>query len=217
MDFIIYLLTDTQDALSSFVQAHGSLIYLLLFFIVFIETGIVVFPFLPGDSLLFASGVIASYTGNVLNAYVVIFTCILAATLGNLTNYGLGRIFGPQVLEKEKLPLIKKEHIHDAHEFYERWGALAIVIGRFMPFIRTFVPFVAGIASMNFNKYLIYTILGASLWVAPFVMVGKIFGQNEIVQNNFKLIVLLVLIISVIPSVLGVVTKMMKKKNNTAN
>lgn len=217
MDFILYLLTDTQNALSSFVQAHGSLIYLLLFFIVFIETGLVVFPFLPGDSLLFASGVIASYTGNTLNAYAVIVTCIVAATLGNLTNYGFGRIFGPSVLEKEKLPLIKKQHIQDAHDFYERWGALAIVIGRFMPFIRTFVPFVAGIANMNFKKYFLYTIIGATLWVAPFVMVGKIFGQNEIVQKNFKLIVLLVLIISVLPSVLGVVTNMMKNRKNPSN
>jgi len=199
------------------MSEYGTLTYLLLFLIIFAETGLVVTPFLPGDSLLFAIGTFAADSSSGLNVWVVITVLTAAAFLGNIVNYRIGYYVGPAFLEKEKIPFIKKEYITRTQEFYQKYGIMAIIIGRFTPIIRTFVPFVAGIGKMDWKNYVLYTFVGAISWIASITLLGYFLGNLPIVKENKTLILLGIVILSVIPSILVVLKEWFGNKNNSNN
>lgn len=195
IDFILHL-----DAhLYELVTAYGIWIYGLLFLIVFAETGLVVTPFLPGDSLLFAAGAIAA-TG-ALNPHLVVVLLITAAILGDTVNYWIGHYVGPKVFHKEKSLFFNPEHLNRTHRFYEKHGGKTIVIARFVPIIRTFAPFVAGIGRMSYTYFIAYNVSGGILWVVTLVYSGYFFGNIPFVKQNFSLVILVIIIISILPIV----------------
>ena len=200
VDFILHI----GDKLDMLFAQYGTLLYWILFLIVFAETGFVVTPFLPGDSLLFAAGMLAANSDGVLSPYLIILVCIVAAFLGNTVNYKIGNFFGPKIFEQEKIRFIKKEYLIKTHDFYEKHGTKAIVIGRFLPFIRTFVPFVAGVGSMDWKKFSLYNLIGAVLWVTPFTLAGFFLGKVPFVEKNFEKIMLSIIFITVLPTFIGI-------------
>lgn len=193
-DFVLHI--DTH--LFELVAKYGIWIYLILFLIVFCETGLVVTPFLPGDSLVFASGVTAG-AGH-MDLWVTMFALLAAGILGDAVNYAIGRHVGAPIFERDS-KFIKKEHLHKAHEFYEKHGGKAIVLARFIPIIRTFAPFVAGVAAMSVNVFFFYNIMGCILWVAGLLLAGFFLGNLRFVQENFSLIVYGIIVVSVLPVV----------------
>lgn len=202
MQQFIDLFLHLDKHLLEFVREHGAMVYALLFLIVFCETGLVVTPFLPGDSLLFAAGAIAA-AGDI-NVWLVMLLLIVAAVIGDAVNYAIGRCIGPRIFRKEESvgllgKLMNRKHLDRAHSFYERHGGKAVVIGRFVPIVRTFVPFVAGAGSMNYSRFAFYNVLGAVLWVGLCTMAGYIFGNLPVIKENFSLIVLGIVVVSVIP------------------
>lgn len=208
IDFILHI----DVKLFEIVTQYGSFTYAILFLIIFAETGFVVTPFLPGDSLLFAAGAIAAKDGIPLDPWIIIFLLSIAAILGNTVNYYIGYTFGSKLIETGKLPFVKAEYLHRAEAFYAKYGALAIVVGRFLPIIRTFVPFVAGIGKMDWRKYTIYNIIGALVWITPFTLAGYFFGGLPFVQKNFKIIVLAIIIITMIPAAVGILQQYLKSR-----
>lgn len=199
MDLILHL-----DKYFNFVmQAYGIWTYLILLFVIFCETGLVVTPFLPGDSLLFAAGAFAS-TGSLDIKYLFpIFG--MAAALGDTVNYFIGKSIGFKIFEKENLRFIKKEHLIKTHKFYEKHGGKTIIIARFIPVIRTFAPFVAGIGEMSCMRFISYNIIGGILWVALFLFGGFFFGNLSFVKSNFTFILIAIIIISILPGVIGII------------
>ena len=205
MDFVLHI--DTH--LFELVANIGPCVYALLFVIVFCETGLVVTPFLPGDSLLFASGVVA---GAGLLGYLPVMGVLLAAgVLGDAVNYNIGRLVGPSIFRKDTR-FIKKDHLLAAHAFYERHGGKAIVLARFIPIVRTFAPFVAGIAHMHPAVFLLFNISGCVLWVAGLVSTGYFLGNMQIVRENFSLIVYVIVVVSVLPVFVGMLRSRLGKK-----
>jgi membrane-associated protein len=206
MDGLIYIIEfilHLDESLYGIIQNYGLWTYLLLFLIVFCETGLVVTPFLPGDSLIFAAGALSAMGS--LNVVAFFMTFFVAAVVGDTVNYYIGKKIGNTILEKGKNKFVKKEYIIKAHKFYEKHGAMTIVIGRFIPIIRTFVPFVAGMGEMNYSKFIIYNILGALMWVGLFIVGGYLFGNVPIVKDNFSLVLIAIIVISVLPAVIAVV------------
>jgi len=184
--------------LALFTSNYGSLVYGLLFLIIFMETGFVVTPFLPGDSLLFAGGAIAA--GGSLNILLLFAIFVSAAFLGDTLNYWIGHFVGPKIFERES-KLIKKEYLNKAHRFYEKYGGKAIFLARFVPIVRTFAPFVAGIARMNYGVFLLYNIIGGLTWVSVFLFSGYFFGNLPFVKENFHYVVLVIIVLSIAPIV----------------
>lgn len=209
LDFL-HQLGDLQS-LRALFNEYGNMIFLLLFIIIFAETGFVVTPFLPGDSLLFGAGIVVGL-GN-LNIALLFLLLVIAAILGNIINYSVGRWIGPSILEKEKIPFIKKKHLINTHEYYERNGAFAIILGRFTPFIRTFVPFVAGLGYMDRKKFFLYTCIGAVAWVTPFLLGGYLLSSIPWVQEHFKSITTTILVLSLFPFLYGVFKELRRKKD----
>lgn len=195
---IIDLLLHIDRHLLEVVQTHGAWSYAILFAIVFLETGLVVTPFLPGDSLLFAAGAIAA-AGD-LNLAPLLILLSLAAILGDTLNYWIGRRVGARVFV-EGSRFFKQEHLLRTQDFYERHGGKTIVLARFVPIIRTFAPFVAGIGRMHYGSFLAYNVAGGLVWVVGFGLVGYLFGNLPIVKNNFSLVILVIIIISILPIV----------------
>jgi len=203
-DFLLH--SDTH--LLEFVQAHGPWIYALIFAIVFAETGFVVTPFLPGDSLLFAVGTLAA--AGSLNPYYSIALLFAAAFSGNAVNYSIGRRVGPKIFQATDTSglshkLLNREHLKRAHEFFEQYGGKAVVLGRFVPIVRTFVPFVAGAAQMTAASFVFYNAIGAAAWVGLCVGAGLAFGNVPIVKNNFSLVTIGIVIVSLLPAVIEIV------------
>lgn len=199
---IVDIFLHLDKNLAIVIAQYGTLTYGLLFLIVFMETGLVITPFLPGDSLLFAAGALAA-TSN-LNIWITYFLLLIAAILGDTANYWIGHFIGPKLLDaqgnfSEKNRFIKKKHFDDAHAFYEKYGGKAIVLARFVPIIRTFAPFVAGIAKMTYPHFIAYNIAGATLWVTLFVWGGYFFGNLPFVKANFHYVVLVIIVLSLIP------------------
>jgi len=201
IDFIekfIDILIHVDRYISQFIDQFGTWTYLVIFFVIFAETGLVVTPFFPGDSLLFAAGAIAAIGD--LNIISLFLLLSLAAFLGNLSNYWIGYKVGPEIFKKEKSRLFNKNYLDRTHEFYEKHGSITIVIARFMPFIRTFAPFVAGIGKMTYFKFMIYSLVGSVMWVALFLFGGYYFGNISVVKENFSLVIIAIIVISLIPA-----------------
>jgi membrane-associated protein len=195
LDFFLHL----DKNLALIIQSYGTFAYVLLFIIIFCETGLVIMPFLPGDSLLFAAGALAS--NGMLNIVFLFIILIAAAIIGDSINYFIGNLIGVKVF-KEKSKLFKKEYLTKAQTFYEKYGGKTIIIARFIPIIRTFAPFVAGIGKMKYKKFLIYNVIGGVLWVSLFLLAGYFFGSLPFVKNNFSLVIIIVIVISIIPAII---------------
>ena len=193
------------------IQQYGLLTYLLVFAIVFCETGFVVTPFLPGDSLLFAIGAFAARGS--LSLPVSFLLLAAAAILGDTPNYWIGAVVGPKVFHKENVRFLNKRHLERTHRFYERYGGKTIVIARFVPIIRTFAPFVAGIGKMTYGRFISYNVIGGIAWVALFTLGGYWFGNIPVVRRNFSLVILAIIVISVIPAVVEVIRQWKAKEN----
>lgn len=196
LDFILHL----DKHLAEIIQDYGTWTYAILFLIIFVETGVVVLPFLPGDSLLFAAGALAANPANGLSVGLVILLLIVAAVLGDTLNYHIGDYLGPRVF-RENSRWLKREHLDRTQNFYQKHGAKTIIIARFIPIIRTFAPFVAGIGTMSYTRFLSYNLIGAVLWVVLLTGAGYFLGGFEIIQNNFGLLTLLIIFVSVLPAV----------------
>ncbi len=194
LDFILHL----QDHLDQFTAHHGNWVYGLLFLIIFCETGLVVTPFLPGDSLLFAVGAVAARTGSGLSAPLAGIIIILAALVGDNTNYWLGRCFGPWAIKRFP-KLIKPAHLRRTEHFFETYGPKTIILGRFVPIVRTFVPFVAGTGSMPYLRFLSFSMLSSFLWTGIILPCGWFFGSQPFVKKHFELVVLGIIFVSLIP------------------
>ena len=197
-DFIDFFL-HAERHLEWFIQNYDIWIYALLFAIIFCETGLIVTPFLPGDSLLFAVGALAGK--QLIQVEIVTPLLLVAAILGDAVNYSIGKWMGPKVFHMESSRFFNKAHLMKAHEFYEKYGGRAIILARFVPIVRTFAPFVAGVGSMTYSKFALYNVTGAILWVGIFIGGGYYFGGLEIVQKNMKLVILGIIIVSVLPIV----------------
>ncbi len=197
-DFIQILLHLDQH-LAWFVQQYGAWVYALLFLIVFCETGLVVTPFLPGDSLLFVAGTLAAVGG--MDAVLLTGVLAVAAILGDTVNYWIGHFFGDRVFAAERPWLIKREHLERTQQFYARHGGKTIILARFVPIVRTFAPFVAGIGSMAYGRFLLYNVVGGLLWVVGLVLAGYFFGNLPAVKNNLTLVILGIVFVSVLPVV----------------
>lgn len=212
---LLELLKDTKGFLENFISTYGALVYLLLFLIVFCETGLVVTPFLPGDSLLFTAGALAANPANNLNVVIIIASLIVAALLGDNTNYFIGK-FLAQKGEGAKLFgifTIRKDYLDKTHAFYEKNGPRTIILARFVPIVRTFAPFVAGVGSMTYKRYITYCVVGAILWVTLLTTVGYAFGNIPWVQKNFELVVFGIIGISLLPILFEVIKSKRAAKN----
>jgi len=179
----------------------GPWLYVILFGIIFAETGLVATPFLPGDSLLFAVGAVASFPGSPINLGLICLLLIVAAVAGDAINYAIGTYLGPKVFAREDSWLLNRKHLLEAHAFYERYGGVTIVLARFMPIIRTFAPFVAGIGRMTYARFAVYNITGGIAWVLLFLLGGWRFGALKTVQKNFHLVIIAIIVISVMPPI----------------
>jgi membrane-associated protein len=200
MDFLkqfLEFLLHAENHLVAFIQNYGALVYGLLFVIIFCETGLVVTPFLPGDSLLFAVGALTAQ--GLMASEIVVPVLLIAAILGDTVNYGIGKWIGPRVFHFEDSRFFKREYLMKAHAFYEKYGGRAIILARFIPIVRTFAPFVAGVGTMNYAKFIVYNVTGAILWVGLFVGAGYFFGNLPFVRQNIKVVILGIIIVSVLP------------------
>jgi membrane-associated protein len=207
---LLDLLKDPLQFLTEFISANGSLTYALLFLIVFVETGLVVMPLLPGDSLLFSVGLLASASGQ-LDVYFVIPLLILAALSGDQVNYFLGRYFSSWIREREQILFLKRSHVEQTETFYAKYGAKTVILARFIPIVRTVAPFVAGAGRMSYPVYLLYGFLGACLWVTSITMAGFYLGDNAFVKENFEKVVLGIVGISVLPILVGLIKQRFAK------
>ena len=195
VDFFIHL----DKYLDLAIRQYGVLTYAILFFVIFAETGFVFTPFLPGDSLLFAAGTLAAIS--MLNVHYLFLLLALAAVVGNSSNYLVGHLIGEKIFHKYPR-LLKKEYLDRTHEFYEKHGGSTVIITRFVPIIRTFAPFVAGVGSMTFTRFSVYNITGGALWVALFIYGGYFFGNIPLVKNNFSIVTIAIILISMLPAVI---------------
>lgn len=195
IDFILHL----DKHLVEMVKDYGTWTYLILFLIIFCETGLVVTPILPGDSLLFAVGAIAAIGD--LNIVFILLLLITAAILGDTVNYQIGKLTGDGIYKAKELWFIKREHLMKTHEFYEKYGGMTIIFARFIPIIRTFAPFVAGIGKMSYVKFLSFNVIGGIAWVALFLGAGYFFGNVPIVKKNFTLVIMAIIVVSILPPV----------------
>lgn len=205
IDFILKI----DQYLAVFLQDYGLWLYAILFLIIFVETGLVVMPFLPGDSLLFATGALAAFTGE-LDPVLLIILLFIAAVLGDTLNYHIGNYIGPKVFERES-KWINKQHLLNTQKFFEKHGGKTIIFARFLPFARTFAPFVAGASSMNYKYFITYNIIGGFLWISSFILLGYFFGNQPVIKENFTYVVFGIIIFSVLPIMIGFIKEKMKK------
>jgi membrane-associated protein len=208
IDFILHI----DKHLIVIVADYQTWTYLILFAIIFCETGLVVTPFLPGDSLLFAAGAITALPGSELNVVFLIIILLCAAIIGDNTNYFIGKFLGQKVYEKN-YRLIKRKYLDKTKEFYEKHGGKTLIIARFMPIIRTFAPFVAGVGAMKYPRFITYCLIGNLIWVNLFIIAGYLLGNNPYVQKNFSIIIIAIILVSVLPPIYSFIKhKFFKKK-----
>jgi len=199
--FDIFLHIDKH--LDAVIQAYGAWTYAILFVVIFCETGLVVTPFLPGDSLLFAAGAFAARGS--LDLYGISIVVFVAAVVGDAVNYAIGKFIGPKVFEYQNSRIFKREYLERTQRFYEKYGGKTIVIARFVPIVRTFAPFLAGVGTMSYPRFALYNVSGALLWVILFTGGGYFFGELPAVKRNFTLVIMMIIIISVLPAVIEAV------------
>jgi membrane-associated protein len=211
IDVILHL--DTH--LVELVTHYGTFSYAILFAIIFCETGLVVTPFLPGDSLLFAIGALSAK--GALDVYTAAFLLMLAAILGDSTNYWIGYFVGPKVFRSESSRWFNRAHLERTNAFYEKYGAKTVIIARFMPIIRTFAPFVAGIGRMNYPRFLFFSVLGSFFWIGLFIAAGYMFGNIPIVKRNFTIVVLAIIFISLLPAIIEAARARRERKQSLSN
>lgn len=209
MEFIDIILHLDQH-IPQWIAFFGPWLYVILFLIIFAETGLVVTPFLPGDSLLFALGAFTVVDGG-LNLWVVLISLTIAGILGDTVNYHIGKYVGPKVFDSNSR-FLKKEYLEQTHAFYDRWGAFTIVAARFAPIVRTFAPFVAGVGTMHYRKFLFFNVIGAIVWVFTFVLAGHFFGNLPIVKKNFHIVIFGVIGVSLIPIIWPWISSKLSKK-----
>lgn len=197
VDFIIHI----DRHLAEIIADYGLWTYGVLFLIIFAETGLVVLPLLPGDSLLFAAGAFCAKPETGLNVHLMALLLFIAAFLGDTVNYWVGKKIGPAVFKREDSIWLRKKHLEKAHAFFEKYGGRAVILARFVPIVRTFVPFIAGVGSMTYPRFLAYNLIGGFVWIYFFTYAGFFFGNQPFVQKNFKLVILAIIVISVIPIV----------------
>lgn len=210
LDFLLHL----DRYLDLWANEYGLLLYAILFLIVFTETGLIVMPLLPGDSLLFAAGALAARDTNDLSVGVIIPLLIGAALLGDNVNYFVGKNLGNQIKMRERILFFKREYITETEKFYAKYGGRTVIIARFIPIVRTIAPFVAGAGSMNYATYIRFCIMGAVLWVTSISLLGYFFGNIDIVQKNFELVVFGIIGLSVLPMVYEVVKRKMRRSES---
>lgn len=206
LDFILHI----DKHLAIFLQDYGLWLYGILFLIIFVETGLVVMPFLPGDSLLFATGALAAATG-ALDPTLLIILLFIAAVLGDTLNYHIGKYIGPKAFERDS-KWINRQQLIKTQKFFEKHGGKTIILARFLPFARTFAPFVAGAGSMNYKYFLFYNVLGGFLWISSFILLGYFFGNLPQIKDNFTYVILGIIVFSVLPIVIGYIRERMKKE-----
>jgi membrane-associated protein len=194
----INIILHIDTYLISIIQSFGNWTYLILFITIFCETGLVIIPFLPGDSLVFAAGAFAA-RGDMNLVILLIILCI-AAVVGDTVNYEIGKYIGPKILKQDKIKFIKKEHLERTHKFYEKYGGKTIIFARFIPIVRTFAPFVAGIGEMSYKNFISYNIIGGISWICLFLFGGYIFGDIPMVKNNFTSVIYAIIVISALPA-----------------
>ncbi len=199
IDFILHI----DQHLVSLAAQYGVWIYAILFLIVFCETGLVVTPFLPGDSLLFAAGGIAAIGS--MNIHLMVALLIAAAIIGDAVNFMIGKYFGEKLFANPDSKIFKRSYLDKTHAFYEKYGGKTIIIARFVPIVRTFAPFVAGMAKMDYGKFIRYNVIGAVLWVVLFSYIGYFFANTEFVKKNLGLVLIAIIVISVLPAVIEVI------------
>jgi membrane-associated protein len=201
LHFIKSLIEINPTTLNEYANTLGPWLYVVLFAIIFAETGLVVTPFLPGDSLLFAVGAVAAHPDSPIRLGLVAVLLVIAAVLGDAVNYFIGYRLGPRVFSREDSWLLNKKHLLRAHQFYEEYGGVTIILARFVPIVRTFAPFVAGIGRMSYRRFAVYNVAGGTVWILLFLLAGWWFGAQEVVQKNFKLVMVAIIVISVLPGV----------------
>lgn len=221
MDWLQYafdLFLHLDQHLAEVLRDYGTWTYLILFAIIFCETGLVVTPFLPGDSLLFAAGALAAVEGlgETLDPTVLFLLLAAAGIVGDTVNYWIGAYVGPRAFSGE-IRFLKKEHLDRTHQFYEKYGGKTIIIARFVPIIRTFAPFVAGIGAMNYRRFIVYNVIGAIAWVGLFVFGGYYFGNMEFVKRRFSLVIVAIILISVMPMVVEFVRARRRHEDSEAS
>lgn len=212
LDFIFHL----EKYLPQFIQLYGSWIYVLFFAVLFVETGLVIFPFLPGDSILFLGGSLAALKDGGINIWLLIIISVIAAVLGDFVNFEIGKRFGHYLETSPKWQrFIKKEYLERAQEFFKKYGQLSIFFGRFMPIIRTMVPFVAGTAQMHYPHFAVYNLIGGIVWVLFMSLLGFFFGQQPFVQQHFSLIIIAIIFISILPALIMWLNSHFSKKKRS--
>lgn len=206
VDFILHI----DEHLTTLVANYGIWVYLVLFLILFAETGLVFTPFLPGDSLLFAVGALAAIGG--MNLWIAVPLLLVAAILGDSSNYLIGSKFGRLIIANERAFFIKAEHVEKTEEFYARYGAQAIILARFMPIVRTFAPFIAGVGTMKYSTFFRNNVIGGVAWVLLFIFLGFFFGQVQVVKDHFETVILAIIFISVLPGVYAYVREKLSSR-----
>lgn len=207
-DFILHI-----DAhMAEMVANYGMWVYGILFVIIFCETGLVVTPFLPGDSLLFVAGALCALPTTPINVHLIVLLLIFAAILGDASNYLIGRFLGERLFSNPNSRIFKQSYLEKTHDFYKKYGGKTIILARFVPIVRTFAPFVAGMGKMNYRYFTSFNVSGGILWVALFVYLGYFFGTMPFVQENLKLLLVAIILISVLPAIVEVVREKIKSK-----
>ncbi len=216
IQFFIDLILHIDKHLVELVANYGTWIYLILFVIVFCETGLVVTPFLPGDSLLFVAGTLAARADNDMNVILLMLIIIAAAIIGDSVNFEIGKHSGKRMFSNPKSKIFKQEYLQRTHDFYERHGGKTIILARFVPIVRTFAPFVAGMGRMNYRYFFSYNVIGAVVWVLSFVLLGYFVGNIKWVQDNLKLLMVVIIVVSVMPGVVEFLRNKMKGNKKEA-
>jgi membrane-associated protein len=215
IELVRSLIELNPTTLNEYAATLGPWLYAVLFLIIFAETGLVVTPFLPGDSLLFAVGAVAAHPESPIRLGLVAVLLVVAAVLGDAVNYYIGYRLGPHVFTRDDSWLLNKKHLNKAHDFYEEYGGITIILARFIPIVRTFAPFVAGIGKMSYRRFGVYNITGGTVWILLFLVAGWWFGAQPLVQKNFKLVIVAIIVISVLPGAYEYIRARRERKPQT--
>ncbi|MDR2087600.1 MAG: DedA family protein [Dysgonamonadaceae bacterium] len=205
MQFLIDFILHLDVHLAELVRDYGLWIYAILFLIIFCETGLVVTPFLPGDSLLFVAGTLAAIGDNHINVHLMVLLLVAAAILGDASNYLIGKFFGEKLFSNPNSKIFKQSYLEKTHNFYEKHGGKTIIIARFVPIIRTFAPFVAGMGKMTYFRFFSYNVFGGIVWVPLFMYAGFLFGEQEFVKKNLSLLIIVIIFVSLLPGIFEII------------